>query len=89
MSPACGHRGCTREADYAIGSGTEPLLRCRWHADAVWRALAPAVAVRRLHDEVPEIDPARERRGLSGPLLLALALVVVVLGFAAIAPVML
>lgn len=87
MGPACGHPGCTREADYAIGDAGTP--RCRWHADAAWRPLAPGVLVTRLHAEVPEIDPTRGRRGVGAPLLLLVALVVVVLGFAAIAPVML
>lgn len=87
----CGRAGCEREADYRIqGPAAAPVVRCRWHADAVWRPHGAAARVTALHGEVPEIDTAPSARGTLLPLLLVVGFVlVVVVGFAVIAPVML
>ncbi|MCW3040430.1 MAG: hypothetical protein JWM31_2335 [Solirubrobacterales bacterium] len=89
--PGCDHAGCTREADYRVQiDGRPALLRCRWHADAAWRPHAGTVTVAPLHGEVPLIDTHAGRRATLLPaLLIALCLVLVVVGFAVIAPVML
>jgi hypothetical protein len=90
VGPPCGHAGCRREADYRIERpGAADRLRCRWHADAAWRPHGAAARVVALHGEVPAIQTtAGRRRTLLPALLLFVALVVVVLGFAVIAPLM-
>jgi hypothetical protein len=89
--PPCGHPGCRRDADYRITAPAVPAaVRCRWHADSSWRPHGSAARVVALHAEVPSIDPTRDRRGgLLAALVIAACLLIVVLGFAVIAPVML
>ncbi len=89
--PPCGHAGCRREADYrVVVDGRPERLRCRWHVDAAWRPHGAGAEVTALHGEVPPIDPAAERtrRSLLPALLLLVTVLVVVLGFAVIAPLM-
>lgn len=89
--PTCGHAGCRRDADYRVEvPGAAPALRCRWHADELWRPHGAAARVVALDAEVPEIDTSRARRGTVGPaVVLAIFVVVVAVGFAVLAPIML
>ena len=89
--PACGHPGCRREVDYRVAvPGGRDALRCRWHTDALWRPHGAAASVEPLHRDAPPIDTAASARRSSLPAVLLLALgLVVLVGFAALAPVLL
>ncbi len=89
--PACGHPGCGREADYRVAvPGATAHLCCRWHVDALWRPHGAAASVEPLHRDAPAIDTAASARRAVLPAVLVVALgVVVLVGFAALAPVLL
>jgi hypothetical protein len=88
--PQCDRPRCTRVADYRVTvPGAEPALRCRWHADELWRPQRQTAQVERLHREVPEIDLSRSARATLAPALIALACIAIVaIGFAVIAPIL-
>lgn len=90
-TPVCAHPGCRRDAEYRVATPDRPVtLRCRWHVDEAWRPHGAAATVTAIYGDAPPIDTTRTtRRPPVGALVLGALFVLVVLGFAALAPVLL